>query len=95
MYPAGHNFAFSKPPTGKKLHDHACDNPCADGDQYKCGCADAACGDAEPVGDGLVRRWVVYELPKRTRAEAAAEEVQKKKKKNSKKKKDGKTKDDL
>ena len=89
---AGYNFAFSKPPTGKKLTDAACDNPCADGGQYKCGCADAACGDAEPVGDGLVRRWVVYELPKRSKAEAAADEVKKKKKK---KKKDGKTKDDL
>ena len=39
----------------------------------------------------MVRRWVVYELPKRSRAEAAAEEV---KKKNKKKKKDGKTKDE-
>lgn len=89
---AGHNFGFSKAPTGKKLTDAACDLPCADSNQYKCGCADAACGDAEPVGDNLVRRWVVYELPKRSRAEAAAEEV-KKKKKSKKKKKGGK--DDL
>jgi hypothetical protein len=32
-----------------------------------------------------VRRWVVYELPKRSRAEAAADEVAKKKKKKKKK----------
>jgi dolichyl-diphosphooligosaccharide--protein glycosyltransferase len=82
---AGHNFAFSTPPTGTKLTDSACDNPCADTASYKCGCADASCGDAEPVGDSLVRRWVVYELPKRSRAEAAADEVAKKKKKKKKK----------
>ena len=69
----GHNFAFSKAPSGKKLTDSACDNTCADGEDYRCGCADGACGGVAPDSGGNQRRWVVYELPKRSKLDAAKE----------------------
>jgi dolichyl-diphosphooligosaccharide--protein glycosyltransferase len=63
----GHVFVFDAPP-GKagKMSDRGCKKPCEDGPRYKCGCADAMCGTIGAVaGEENVRRWVVYEVPKK------------------------------
>lgn len=59
----GHNFAFNEKPKGAKLSDKQCNLPCADHANYKCGCADAFCGDGGvTAGEENRRRWLVYAL---------------------------------
>jgi len=67
----GHVFAFNdKPRMSKQVDDEACDVPCADMEDYRCGCADEMCEGAAPVsGEDNLRRWVVYEMPAETLAQ--------------------------
>ena len=59
--------------------------PCADVEEFNCGCADAACGDSRAgAGEDNVRRWVVYEVP--AEAMQAAEARQGSRKPKGKKK---------
>ena len=56
-------------PKGEKLpmDDEGCMTPCMDFEGYVCGCADGGCATVEPVsGEEHKRRWVVYEVPKKT-----------------------------
>jgi len=88
----GHSFAFNEPPKGEKLpmDDEGCMTPCMDFEGYVCGCADGGCATVEPVsGEEHKRRWVVYEVPKKT------EETKKEKKKKNKKNKNKKAEDEL
>eukprot|EP00912_Choanoflagellata_sp_UC4_P001252 UC4_evm1s779 len=87
----GHSFAFNGAPTGKSLSDSGCNMPCGDYPDFKCGCADAACGDGISAvpGEDNVRRWVVYEVP------AKKKKTKKKSKKSAKKKTGKKSNDEL
>ena len=69
----GHSFAFTDKPTGTAVrdvgNDQGCSRPCVDTDADSglyCGCADQGCGSVKPAaGESNVRRWMVYELPKK------------------------------
>lgn len=85
----GHAFAFNEKPKKSKLDDDGCANPCADLEDYACGCADGSCGDIQTLaGEDNMRRWVVYEIPleaiQATLGNVGKPKKSKKKKKSSK-----------
>jgi len=77
----GHVFAFNeKPRKSKQIDDEGCDVPCADMEDYRCGCADEMCAEAgaPPIaGEDNTRRWVVYEVPLETLAAMQQQQQQK------------------
>ena len=63
----GYSFVFNKPPKkkAKTYKDDGCKKPCADSEEFFCGCADAACGNLKPGKKSKeLRRWIVYKYAK-------------------------------
>eukprot|EP00040_Diaphanoeca_grandis_P005759 m.34370 g.34370 ORF g.34370 m.34370 type:complete len:990 (-) comp16967_c1_seq1:270-3239(-) len=69
----GHSFYFdnvkaamkSKSFQAASAMDDGCKKACNDAADLFCGCADDNCDDLAPVdGETMVRRWVIYEVPK-------------------------------
>jgi len=85
----GHVFAFNeKPKKSKAVDDMGCDTPCADMEDYRCGCADEMCEGQTPYdGEDNLRRWVVYEVPLETLQAMQAQQAQQQKASGKKKKK--------
>jgi len=70
----GHSFYFNNDVTKSKTFqpannmDAGCKKPCADEGSMYCGCADDSCDDLAPAdGEDTVRRWVIYEVPKKSK----------------------------